>query len=147
MLVAHFDGCCEPRNPGGHASWGAVLLRDGKNVWEDKGYCGFGPKMSNNVGEYSGVCALLARLASESEPCLIRGDSKLVINQLAGKWKVNGGLYFPFYQRAVKLLDPIRDRISFEWVSRDDNSVCDVLSKAVLKERGVEFRIQPEAAA
>lgn len=152
MLEAYFDGCCEPRNPGGHAAWGAILLRAGDKLWSDKGYCGYGPKMSNNVAEYSGICAVLERLQGESEPCLIRGDSKLVIYHLSPdpaigrRWKVNGGLYLPFYKKAKALYEPIAQRVSFEWVSRDGNAICDVLSKAVLKEKGIQFRIQPEAA-
>jgi ribonuclease HI len=146
MLEGYFDGCCEPRNPGGHAAWGAILLRDGKELWSANGYCGVGPEMSNNVAEYSGVCALLERLQGESEPCLIRGDSKLVIMQLRKKWKIRGGLYVPFYKKAKALYEPISERVTFEWVSRDGNAICDVLSKAVLKDRGVQFRIQPEAA-
>jgi ribonuclease HI len=146
MLTAHFDGCCEPKNPGGHAAWGAILLRDGKEIWSDKGYCGEGPKMSNNVAEYSGVCAVLERLKQETEFCQIYGDSKLVVMQLQRKWKVRGGLYLPFYAKAITLYESMKDRLAIKWVSRDENGVCDVLSKAVLKERGVVFRIQPEAA-
>jgi ribonuclease HI len=143
-LVAYFDGCFEPRNPGGHAAWGALLLRDGVEVWSSKGYCGTGPKMSNNVAEYSGACAVLERLQAETDHCLIRGDSKLVIMQLRKKWKVRGGLYVPFYKQAKALYEPIAHRVSFEWVPREGNAICDVLSKAVLKERGIEFKIQPE---
>jgi hypothetical protein len=29
-----FDGCCEPVNPGGTASYGAVVFMDGKRVWD-----------------------------------------------------------------------------------------------------------------
>jgi ribonuclease HI len=147
MLIGHFDGCCEPRNPGGHASWGAVLLRDETKIWEDKGYCGVGSQMSNNVAEYTGACALLTRLQQEHEFCSIRGDSKLVIMQLKGVWRIHEGLYIPFYQRAKALLEPIKDRVAFKWIPRDQNSVCDVLSKQVLKDRGVTFRIQPEHVA
>lgn len=147
MLEAWFDGCCEPKNPGGHAAWGAVLCRDGKKIWEDAVYCGEGPKMSNNVAEYSGVGAVLARLQDENEFCLIRGDSKLVIMQLQHKWKINGGLYMPFYAKASVLYDKIKDRVGFQWVPREQNEICDVLSKGVLKDRGITFKIQPEVTA
>jgi ribonuclease HI len=150
MLIGYFDGVCEPKNPGGHAAWGACLWRDAVEVWRGKGYCGAGPRMSNNVAEYSGVCALLERLQVETEPCLIRGDSALVIYHfvpdpsIGRKWKVNGGLYMPFHLKAKALYEQMKGRLSFEWISRDQNAICDVLSKAVLHERGIEFRIQPE---
>lgn len=144
MLEAYFDGCCEPKNPGGHAAWGAVLLRDGQEIWEGSGYCGEGPAMSNNVAEYSGVGAVLKRLQEENEFCLIRGDSKLVIMQLQRKWKINGGLYTPYYNIARDLYEPIKERIGLRWIPRDENSICDVLSKGILHNLGIVFRLQPE---
>lgn len=144
MLEAYFDGCCEPKNPGGHAAYGAVMFRDGVRIWEDTGYCGVGPNISNNVAEYSGVVSILQRLLTESEHCLIRGDSKLVIMQLQRKWKINGGLYMPYYLKARELYEPIKDRIILKWIPREENDICDVLSKGVLRSMGVKFRIQPE---
>lgn len=144
MLEAWFDGVCEPKNPGGHAAYGAVLLHDGRKVWEDSGYCGGGPKMSNNVAEYSGIAAVLTQLQSAEEFCLICGDSKLVIMQLQHKWKINGGLYMPYYLKARELYEPIKDRVGLKWIPRDKNEICDVLSKGVLRNMGIKFRIQSE---
>jgi hypothetical protein len=47
LIEGWCDGACEPMNPGGHASWGAVLKIDGVKVWSAGGYCGVGPEMSN----------------------------------------------------------------------------------------------------
>jgi len=33
-ISCFFDGCCEPVNPGGTASYGAVIFIAGKRVWE-----------------------------------------------------------------------------------------------------------------
>lgn len=147
MLEAWFDGCCEPRNPGGHGAWAAIICRGSELIWKKSGYCGIGPAISNNVAEYSGVIAILESLQGEDDSCLIRGDSKLVIMQLSGHWRVKGGLYVPFYRKAKTLLDPLRDRVSFEWVPRDENDVCDGLSKIVLRNLNVEFRLQRERIA
>lgn len=144
MIEAMFDGCCEPRNPGGHAAWGALVKVDGKIVWQDGGYCGVGPAMSNNVAEYSGALAALTEAVKHPGVILLRGDSKLVIMQLQGKWKVNGGLYHPFYLKARDVYDREKGRIKLQWVPRDQNEECDVLSKQVLKDMNVVFRIQPE---
>jgi hypothetical protein len=37
--------------------------------------------------------------------------------------------------------------VSFKWVPREQNADCDVLSKKVLLDRGIQFRIQPEVPA
>lgn len=146
MIEAYFDGCCEPRNPGGHAAWGAVVLIDGQTVYSAGGYCGVGPKMSNNVAEYSGFVAVATECLKHSGPCIIRGDSKLVVMQLTGKWNVNGGLYSPFYREALPLWKQLKERARLEWIPREKNEICDVLSKQVLKDMNITFRIQPEAS-
>jgi ribonuclease HI len=150
LIEAFFDGVCEPRNPGGHAAYGALIKQNGTVSWQEGGYVGQGPDMSNNVAEYAGMVALLRKLAElPLGAVIIRGDSKLVINQLSGKWRVKGGHYVPYYRQARELLIQEMARregnIKLEWVRRNENGDCDTLSKAVLKERGVEFRIQPEA--
>ena len=146
LIEAWFDGVCEPCNPGGHAAWGAMVHVDGVEVYRQGAYCGVGPKMSNNVAEYSGAAAALAMAATYPGPIILRGDSKLVIMQLQGKWRVNGGLYHPFYLEAKKIYGSLRDRIRLQWVPREQNDICDVLSKQVLHDKGVKFRIQPEPA-
>lgn len=143
-VEAWFDGCCEPVNPGGHAAWGAAVKYAGHFVYRDGGYCGFGAKMSNNVAEYMGVTNAIREAAKYPGVILIRGDSKLVVMQLQCKWKVNGGLYHPFYLQARELYDQHKERIKLEWIPRDQNEVCDALSKQVLRDREVKFRIQPD---
>lgn len=144
MIEGWFDGCCEPKNPGGHAAWGAAVRVDGKEVYGAGGYCGVGPAMSNNVAEYSAFIAVAKECAKYPGVIRIQGDSKLVVMQINRKWKVNGGLYFPFYQEAVKVWGQIKDRASLTWIPREQNEVCDVFSKKVLKDMGIKFKLQPE---
>lgn len=154
LIEGWFDGVCEPVNPGGHAAWGALLKLDGKVVHAWGNYCGYGPDMSNNFAEYSGVLALLRELRMRQErglsgPIMIRGDSQLVIMQLRRKWKVHGGFYVPVYQQAVEALAVVSkqagSKVKLIWIPREENGECDVLSKNELHRRGVRFRLQPEA--
>lgn len=149
-----FDGCCEPRNPGGHAAWGAVVRVDGETTYEGGGYCGVGDGMSNNVAEYSGFVAALTEAVKHEGIIYIRGDSRLVICHLSldaakrlgyrKKWKVGGGHYLPFHKQAVELMNIHGHRVILDWIPREENDICDVLSKKVLKDMGVTFRIQPD---
>lgn len=143
MIEAWFDGCCEPTNPGGHAAWGAVVQINGSPVYRHGGYCGHGSAMSNNVAEYSAFIAAAEECLKHEGVCIIRGDSKLVVMQLNGRWKVNGGLYKPFYDKAKILWSQLKGRARLEWIPRERNDICDVLSKQVLIDRGVVFKIQP----
>jgi ribonuclease HI len=138
-IQAWFDGACEPSNPGGHASWGAIVKVHGQTVFENHGYVGFGLTMSNNVAEYSGCIAALAEVANHQGQAIIFGDSKLVIEQLNGNWRAKEGLYFPYYEHAKTLLEAIRrERIRFQWIPREENTRADVLSRRALLERGVQ---------
>jgi ribonuclease HI len=153
-ILGWFDGCCEPKNPGGHAAWGALVNVGEQQVYAEGGYCGCDRTTSNNVAEYAGFVAALTEALKYPGKILICGDSRLVICHLSaeasrelgysGKWKVNGGHYMPYHLKAKELYEANKGRITLRWISRDDNSVCDWLSKKVLKDMGVVFRIQPE---
>jgi ribonuclease HI len=59
--IAYFDGACEPINPGGTASYGALILQAGEPIWMSSEI--FRPEngnqTSNNLAEYSGLIAVL----------------------------------------------------------------------------------------
>lgn len=155
-ITAYFDGCCEPINPGGVASYGAVIFKNEKRIQECSEL--FRPKKgkeretSNNVAEYSGFLAILEYLKENGyskNNIKIFGDSKLVIMQMnpnlceTQRWKIRKGFYIPTALKAKKLLKHF-SKIDLQWIPRDENDIADELSKAELKKAGVEFRIQPE---
>ena len=143
--IAYFDGACEPVNPGGTASYGAVIYEADETIWECSEVYGQGKLMSNNVAEYAGFIAVLEWFI-EQELCdaeiVVKGDSMLVINQMFGSWKIKSGLYAPLAKKASELLSRFID-IKGEWIPRDLNDVADELSKAALKKAGVKLRLQP----
>ena len=146
MIEGWFDGVCEPRNPGGHAAFGILVKVDGAIVVSRGHYVDYGPKMSNNVAEFSGFIALMHEIKKLQGPAIVRGDSKLVIYTLTGQYQVKQGLYVPYFIQARTLYEPERERVGLAWIGREKNEECDVLSKGVLKERGIRLRIQPGAA-
>src|SRR6266576_1071736 len=145
-----WDACTEPVNPGGHGAWGCLVKVDGQVGHTASGYVGHGPDVSNNVSEYQGFISLVDWILNQNMlgVTIIRGDSKLVIKQLSKEWKVKGGLYLPYYYKAVHLLTILKERtennVSLEWVPREKNSEADILSKDVLRRMGIKFRLQPE---
>jgi ribonuclease HI len=127
--IAYFDGACEPVNPGGTASYGAVIYKDDEKMWECSEVYGQGKLMSNNVAEYAGLIAVLEWFI-EQELCdaeiVVKGDSMLVINQMFGTWKIKNGLYAPLANKASELLTRFTNTRG-EWISRDLNDVADAL--------------------
>lgn len=149
MITAYFDGCCEPVNPGGTASYGAVIFNDDMRIWEcSKVFYptpGKEKETSNNVAEYCGFIAILEYFIEQdmqAEKIKIFGDSKLVIEQMKGNWKMHKGFYIPLAQKAKILVKEFK-KLKLQWIPRDENGIADELSKAELVKAGVEFRIQP----
>ena len=133
-----YDGSCEPVNPGGNASFGALIKVNGKTVWETSVFIGSGEGMSNNVAEYSGMIGVLEELLKrkwERERILVRGDNMMTIRQMEGSWKAKKGMYLPYYQRCKKLVSRFK-KIKFQWIPREENTEADDLSKAGSKDDG-----------
>lgn len=145
MITVYFDGACEPVNPGGVAAYGFIVRKDEKEIYRESKIVAEGPTASNNVAEYNGLLNALRWLYSNGhreERIVCMGDSKLVVEQINGRWGMNKGLYIPW---AIKCKDALKYfvDISFEWVPRISN-IADDVSKDALRRRGVKFRIQPE---
>lgn len=135
-LIGWFDGSCWV-NPGGKAGWGMVLKDfDDNLVLEGSGTVGEGPRMSNNVAEHFACAKLLEAVAGQARRgwrVLIQGDSRMVVNQLAGRWGASRcKLYFPYFQRGRKVAMELRQRgvkLTFVWIPREQNTQADSLSR------------------
>ena len=138
MIEVYFDGLCEPKNPGGIATYGYAVSRDGKKVHEGRGLActPFAPEATNNLGEYMGAIKALEYLAEEgltSDSVIIRGDSKLVVEQSSGRWKVKSPAIAPLNARIRELALKFAD-LKFEWVPREQNRDADALTNLALAE-------------
>ena len=116
-------------NPG-PAAYGAVL-RDadtGAVIAEDGTTIGVA---TNNVAEYSGLIAGL-KLAEEFAPGAdieVRMDSKLVVEQMSGRWKVKHPSMRPLMAEATRLA-PFGT--TYHWVPREQNKHADRLANEAL---------------
>jgi ribonuclease HI len=123
-----FDGCCKP-NPG-DIGIGVVVLDEGlKKIIEISEKGGFG---TNNQAEYKAIIRGLEELLKiYSGEIHIQGDSKLVINQLRGEWKIKKKELRLLFER-VKDLEAEFNNIEYEWIRRDENKDADLLSAKAL---------------
>ncbi len=90
---------------------------------------------TNNVAEYSGMLAGVRR-ALEIEPnahLTVRMDSKLVVEQMMGRWKIKHPAMAELAHEARLLLTgtPVR----FEWVPRLQNSRADACANQAMDAR------------
>jgi ribonuclease HI len=131
-VTLYFDGLCEPKNPGGIATYGFVIFKSGKKIMEGHGLAckPWSPEATNNVAEYRGLLEGLKWLAANGfvEEVEVRGDSQLVIKQMTGKYKVRAERIKPIYDEAKKI-SLIFKNLQFTWIPRQMNEAADLLSR------------------
>ncbi len=100
---------------------------------------------TNNVAEYSGLIAGLEEAvnlgASEVD---VNMDSKLVVEQMSGRWKVKHPDMAPLHQQATSLATRF-DRVTYTWVPREKNSHADRLANEAMDAAAELERPAPEA--
>lgn len=124
----YFDG--GSRGNPGPAAWGFLVVdSDGATVVERGLAIG---TATNNEAEYAGLIAGLefARDAG-IQRLVVRGDSKLVIEQMAGNWKVRAPGLQQLHRRARDLAGAI-SQVSYAHVRRGDNTEADRLVNEAL---------------
>ena len=137
-------------NPGGTATSGAVVKgKEGTVLLEEGCLVGKGEGMSNNVAEYAAIIRVFKYLASLlPSHVIIQGGSKLVINQLNGKWAARKGFYYSTYLEARELLCRLRSlgwQVDLLWIPRTQNQECDALCRGAFVEAGVLREIHPSS--
>ena len=117
-------------NPG-PAGYGAVVFTadHGNVLGERKQAIGVA---TNNVAEYRGLIAGLAEAAElGATEVAVSMDSKLVIEQMAGRWKVKHPDLIEL-NREARTLAARFEHTSFSWIPRDRNSHADRLANEAM---------------
>ncbi|MGW0369132.1 bifunctional RNase H/acid phosphatase [Streptomyces coeruleorubidus] len=117
-------------NPG-PAGYGAVVsdAATGETLREAAEYIGVA---TNNVAEYRGLLAGL-RAAHELDPGAtvhVRMDSKLVVEQMSGRWKIKHPDMKPLAADAARIFPP--GRVTYEWIPRERNKHADRLANEAM---------------
>tara|TARA_B100000963_G_scaffold362039_1_gene402445 strand:- start:18081 stop:18479 length:399 start_codon:yes stop_codon:yes gene_type:complete len=130
MHKLYFDGASRG-NPGPASFGGAIFDEDGFEVINFKKKIG---RETNNVAEYSGCLAgLKVCIQYNIKQVEVYGDSKLVIEQIKGNWKVKNTTLKAFYNEIKKLITPeYFEKITFHHVKRSNNKRADELANLAL---------------
>jgi probable phosphoglycerate mutase len=131
-LVVEADG--GSRGNPGPAGWGALIRDAGTGVVlaERAGYLG---TATNNVAEYSGLVAGLqaARAIDPDAVVEVRMDSRLVVEQMSGRWRIRSAEMRRLADAARAVLPPAQ--VSYTWVERAQNSGADALANEAMDTR------------
>lgn len=140
-LVVEADG--GSRGNPGVAGYGALVrdARTGEVLAERAEPLGIA---SNNVAEYSGLVAGLQAvldlgLAADAT-VEVRMDSKLVVEQMSGRWKIKHEDMRRLAMQARRLVDAIQREggtVALTWIPRERNKAADALSNVAMDGRSV----------
>lgn len=129
LVIVEADG--GSRGNPGPSGYGTVVFSEDRSMVlaERSEYLGVA---TNNVAEYRGLIAgLEAARELEARRVDVRMDSKLVIEQMAGRWKVKHPDMIPLHRRASELVRGFDD-VSWTWIPRAENAHADRLVNAAL---------------
>ena len=90
---------------------------------------------TNNVAEYSGLLAGLtrARKIDADASIHVRMDSKLVVEQMSGRWKIK---HPDMRELALEAQSVIAgSTVTFEWIAREVNSRADAVANRSMDRR------------
>lgn len=131
-LIVEADG--GSRGNPGIAAGGSVVIDEasGEVLAEIGVYVGVA---TNNVAEYRGMIAGVTRaleIAPDAE-LRIRLDSKLVVEQMSGRWKIKHPDMADLAAEARRLLTGTA--VAFEWIPRAENARADRLANEAMDKR------------
>ncbi|MEW1694779.1 bifunctional RNase H/acid phosphatase [Streptomyces sp. NPDC091278] len=128
-LVVEADG--GSRGNPGPAGYGAVVLdpATGETLAETAEHIGVA---TNNVAEYKGLIAGLkaARELFPDADVHVRMDSKLVVEQMSGRWKIKHPDMKPLAAEAGRIFPA--GRVRYEWIPRERNKHADRLANEAM---------------
>jgi ribonuclease H / adenosylcobalamin/alpha-ribazole phosphatase len=131
-LIVEADG--GSRGNPGPAGYGAVVRdADSGEVLAER-YESLGAA-TNNVAEYRGLIAGLETAAdlAPGADVQVRMDSKLVVEQMSGRWQIKHPAMRPLASRASAAAHRL-GRVSYEWVPRAQNTHADRLANQAMDE-------------
>ena len=135
QFILYADGGARG-NPGPAGSGAVVFDAAGKRVVEVADYIGVA---TNNIAEYEAVLRGLKKLREEypadyfsSAELVIRMDSKLVIEQLKGGYKVKHPNLVPRYLEVKNEIARHFPKVTFEHVRREFNKDADALANLAM---------------
>ncbi|MEU1775495.1 bifunctional RNase H/acid phosphatase [Streptomyces sp. NPDC012842] len=130
-LVVEADG--GSRGNPGPAGYGAVVLDplDTATLAEAAEYIGVA---TNNVAEYRGLIAGLKAVRDlfpdTPVQVRVRMDSKLVVEQMSGRWKIKHPDMKPLAEEAARILPA--SSVTYEWIPRAENKHADRLANEAM---------------
>ncbi len=126
-LTIYTDGASRG-NPG-QASYGFVIFEGSKKIHEEGKYLGI---KTNNFAEYTAVVRALEYVKSKHKGAEINFlmDSKLVCEQLSGRYKIKSPNLIPLVREIKELSNEMK--ITYKHIPRSKNFLADMMANLAL---------------
>lgn len=115
-------------------AWLGVYITDDQAKEVEKRYKNLGIKTNNEaeyLGAYYGIKRAIELWATEIELFM---DSKLVIEQLSGNWKIKKPELKVINDDILQLISNSKIKIVYNWIAREQNTHADRLSNVAMDE-------------
>lgn len=130
MYKGFFDGSSKG-NPG-PSQCGWAILKENGDILDHK-HRKSDVDRTNNYAEYMGLIELFKYIDSKPgiQEIEIFGDSKLVIEQVAGRWKCKSPTLKPLWTEAIRWYKSLNEtrKVTLTWVPREKNTIADSLAQ------------------
>jgi probable phosphoglycerate mutase len=127
-VVVEADG--GSRGNPGPAGYGAVVFAEDGSLLAERAE-GIGVA-TNNVAEYQGLIAGLAAARELGATTVaVRMDSKLVVEQMSGRWQIKNETLKPLARTAREIADHFDD-VVYTWIPRAQNAHADRLANEAM---------------
>ncbi|AZA14010.1 bifunctional RNase H/acid phosphatase [Corynebacterium choanae] len=127
-VIIHADGGSRG-NPGPAGAGSVLSTSAGDTLVAIAQYVG---KATNNVAEYQGLINALtaaAHMQATEVACFL--DSKLVVEQMSGRWKVKNPTMQQYHALAQQLVKHFA-KATFRWIPRNENATADRLANIAM---------------
>ena len=129
--LLQFDG--GSRGNPGYAGSGSVIYYKGNEIWNRSIY--LGDNHTNNYAEYCGlIYGLIGAKELQIKNLQVQGDSKIIINQVNGTFKVNSESLKPLYNTAKQEIKYF-ENINFQHIYRNMNKRADKLANIAMDKK------------
>src|SRR5712692_9463609 len=92
--------------------------------------------MTSVVAEYEALSQALSYLSEHdltNEILVVRSDSRQLVYQMKGEWKIRAGAYIQRYENAKSLASHF-SHIDYTWIPRESNIEADELSRTAYRQ-------------
>lgn len=132
-MIVYTDGGCRGNGNSGQGGIGVVIYAEhGNKIIEIAEFIG---EVTNNVAEYKALIRACEFLHGAFKPAELsvtfHTDSKLMAEQVAGRWKVKDSRIKELHADVRRLLEGFR-AWGLIWIPREDNTEADALANLAM---------------